>query len=199
MLISITQGLKFLKCRNPSQLWLHWTGQVRKNGCYVLWMMKSSQPFHQHPIVWFLANPSPLGFSYLLGPCSTFSELENYSRESSTKLLTLPSLWESSIHSLDFPYYSHLISPKAVSNPDYTLPVSQMPQALHLQSQTHHLTLQTYFSSSRVPLFHERHPNPPSDSNQKPASFSLPLHSQTISKALIHCYCHCPSSGLIIF
>lgn len=104
-----------------------------------------------------LANPSPLGFSYLLGPCSTFSELENYSRESSTKLLTLPSLWESSIHSLDFPYHSHLISPKAVSNPDYTLPVSQMPQALHIQSQTHHLTLQTYFSSSRVPLFHERH------------------------------------------
>lgn len=98
-----------------------------------------------------LANPSPLGFSYLWSPCSSFSELENYSRVFHKAPHSLFPLAEF-IHSLDFSYHSNLISPKA-----FSLLVLQMPQALHIQSQTHHLTLQTYFSSSKVPLFHERH------------------------------------------
>lgn len=87
------------------------------------------------------------------------------------------------IHPLGFPYHSNLISLKYVSNTDYVLPVSQVPQTLHIQSQTHHLTFQTYFSSPRL-LFHERHLFRMADPHQNPASFSFPLYSQIISKAL---------------
>lgn len=130
-----------------SQLWFHWHRRPQTNG-----IGKKKQMFstcHDEIITALtsmsycmtLAETSPLSFSYLMGPCSTFSELENNSRKSSTKLLALSSLWESSFTPLAFP--TILIPPKSVSNPGYTPPVPQVLQTLHIQSQIHHLTLQT--------------------------------------------------------
>lgn len=139
-----------------------------------------------------LVQPSSVGFSYLLGPCSIFFWI----RKSSTKLLALSCLWQSSFTPLALP--TTLISPRSVSNPGYSPPVPQVPQTLYIQSQTHYFTLQTYFSFSNV-LFHERYLIHP----ETCLLFLPPLQPNNFQgpnpPILSHDYCHCPSSGLIIF